>query len=268
MMRLKKVGQEFCGCDASQKLVDTVRRQSEEYFLRYHRTCLDEIGLFLDNEAWEGIDAFAGYEQLQEFRGVSKALKRQGRSESGNGDDGDSNKQKPIKSLATLRVNVAVSPPSRKENSNSSVNSQDGAASSSIYAFCGYFLRYSDKSSPFDGGFDETMLQEDILAGIADETSCYFSDDDDEEEEESENASPVKTKTHSNSDLMANNTMLTVLRCIGKYLQMCRLMHVIAPQIVKSLTELIDFYIYVVHELFAKDLVSEMRKLMGFCFYV
>lgn len=255
VMRLKKVGQEFCG-DASQRLLETIRRQSEEYFLRYHRQCLDEIGLFLDNEAWECIDSFSGFGQLQEFKSVKKALKRHW--DQGEGDS------KSVRSLATLKVNssttsASASPPRRRreENSSSSVNSQDGA--SSIYVFCGYFLRYSDKSSPFDGGFDETMLQEDILAGIADETSCYFSDDDEDDEgvEHQQQNSPTKAKGKggiTRTDLIANNTMLTVLRCIGKYLQMCRLMHVIAPQIIKSLTELIDFYLYVVHELFAKDL--------------
>lgn len=253
VMRLKKVGQEFCG-DASQKLSDTIRRQSEEYFLRYHRTCLDEIGLFLDNEAWENIDSFAGFAQLQEFKSVKKAMKRTQQRRTG------MRPEEEVKAMATLKVNNNVSP--RREivdNSNSSVNSQDGA--SSIYVFCGYFLRYSDKSSPFDGGFDETMLQEDILAGIADETSCYFSEDDSEDGLRGGggggcDGSPVKGKSAGGGENTANNTMLTVLRCIGKYLQMCRLLHVIAPQIVKSLTELIDFYIYVVHELFAKDMVS------------
>lgn len=248
VMRLKKVGLEFCG-DASQKLLETIRKQSEAYFLRYHRQCLDEIGLFLDNEAWEGIEGFQGFGQLQEFKSVRKALKRHW-----NVQEGDHRSEK--QPMATLKVNS--SPPRKEENSTSSVNSQDGA-SSSIYAFCGYFLRYSDKSSPFDGGFDETMLQEDILAGIADETSCYFSDDDEEADPDSPSKTRNQTTTSSVEDgtgLMANNTMLTVLRIMGKYLQMCRLMHVIAPQIIKSITELIDFYIYVVHELFAKDLVS------------
>lgn len=261
VMRLKKVGQEFCG-DASQKLLETVRRQSEAYFLRYHGQCLDEIGLFLDNEAWEGIDSFGGFGQLQEFRSVKKALRRSGMGGEGGGSGSEGRSVK-ASSLATLTVNQ------REENSTSSVNSQDGA--SSIYVFCGYFMRYSDKSSPFDGGFDETMLQEDILAGIADETSCYFSDDEEEEEDdrqvvEGANDSPRRGK--AKVDLVANNTMLTVLRCIGRYLQMCRLMHVIAPQIVKSLTELVDFYVYAVHELFAKDLVSfdERKKQKPGCY--
>lgn len=60
-----------------------------------------------------------------------------------------------------------------------SVHSQEGG--SSIYGSCGYFLRFSEKSSPFDGGLDAAMLEEDILSGIVDEASCYFSEESDDE---------------------------------------------------------------------------------------
>lgn len=238
--------------------MDTIRIQSEEYFRRYHATCLDEIGLFLDNEAWVAIDSFSEVGQLQEFKSMRQALRRyQGHNAPGKEDT------RSVQSLATLRVNnnntVGGASPQAKvgPDNDSSAHSQD--ESSSIYAFCGYFLRFSEKSSPFDGGFDEAMLQEDILSGIADETSCYFSEESDED---GVTATEEKAKSSGDSgpaaisDIVANNTMLTVLRFIGKYLQMCRLLHVVAPQIVHSITELIDFYIFVVHELFAKDLVS------------
>lgn len=61
-----------------------------------------------------------------------------------------------------------------------SVNSQDGGCSS-IYGSYGYFLRFSEKSSPFDGGLDAAMFEEDILSGIVDEASCYFSEESDDE---------------------------------------------------------------------------------------
>jgi len=61
-----------------------------------------------------------------------------------------------------------------------SVHSQDGG--SSIYGSYGYFLRFSEKSSPFDGGLDAAMLEEDILSGIVDEASCYFSEESDDEQ--------------------------------------------------------------------------------------
>lgn len=100
------------------------------------------------------------------------------------------------------------------------------------------------------------MLEEDILAGIADESSCYYSDDSDNDsnEEYSGNNNVVIEKYEI---IYVSNTSLTVLRCIGRYLQMCRLLHSIAPFIVASMTELIDFYIFAVNEMFGKDLVSK-----------
>lgn len=64
IQRLKKVGAEFCG-ENSEKLIGTMKMQSEEFFHRYHLSCLDEICLFLDNESWTVVDSFANILQLQ-----------------------------------------------------------------------------------------------------------------------------------------------------------------------------------------------------------
>lgn len=131
--------------------------------------------------------------------------------------------------------------------------SQDG---SSIYGLCGYFFRFNEKSSPFDGGFDATMLEEDILSGIADEASCYYSEESDDDDTKYYNSPQRDT-----NGIIVSSTSLTVLRCIGRYLQICRLLHTISPLIIKSMTELIDFYIYSVHEIFAKDVIVSVENL-------
>jgi syndetin len=179
----------------------------------------------------------------QEFRNVKRALKRHrfGKQTSPIKDN--------IPIISTSSSAANLNRKYQNYDNDSSAHSQD---ESSIYGSCGYFLRFNEKSSPFDGGFDEAMLEEDILAGIADESSCYYSDDSEENNAEDNN----KNMDNVLPTVIINNTSLTVLRCIGRYLQMCRLLHSIAPNIVISMTELIDFYIYAVHELFAKDLVS------------
>lgn len=141
-----------------------------------------------------------------------------------------------------------------------SVHSQDGG--SSIYGSYGYFLRFSEKSSPFDGGLDVTMLEEDILSGIVDEASCYFSEedsDDDHKSLQSKDFDDCSGGGGGGQQLTVNNTTLNVFRCIGRYLQMCKLLHCISPKIVASMLELIDFYAYAVHELFAKDAPVHME---------
>jgi syndetin len=248
VQRLKKVGAEFCE-SGSEKLMQMMRGQSAEFFKRYHSTCLDEISLFLDHEIWVQVTAFTDVLQLQEFRNVKRALRRH-RSGMAVGS--------PAKISATIIPASSSAPANlggRKYptyDNDSSAHSQD--AESSIYGSCGYFLRFNEKSSPFDGGFDETMLEEDILAGIADE-SCYYSDESEEITPPPEDSSATKAPDDAAiPSVIINNSSLTVLRCLGRYLQMCRLLHSIAPEIVVSMTELIDFYVYAVHDLFAKDL--------------
>lgn len=124
---------------------------------------------------------------------------------------------------------------------------------SSIYGSCGYFVRFAEKSSPFENLYDQRMIEEDILSGIADETSCYYSEDSSDNDNET-----IKViEDHVDGDetkVAINNSSLNLLRIIGRYLQMCRLLYAISAHIIYSMTELIDFYFYSVYELFAKDL--------------
>uniref|UniRef100_T1H2A6 Syndetin C-terminal domain-containing protein n=1 Tax=Megaselia scalaris TaxID=36166 RepID=T1H2A6_MEGSC len=192
---------------------------------RYHIACLEEICLFLDNETWTAIDSFTNILQLQEFRSVRNSLLRR------------------QKSSPVMKT---------EEDELVSVHSQD--AGSSIYGSCGYFMRFSEKSSPFDGGLDAAMLEEDILSGIVDEGSCYFSEESDDENKSFLNISEFDCSNElSSSELMANNTSVNVFRCIGRYLEMCKLLHSISPKIISSMLELIDFYGFAVHEIFCKD---------------
>lgn len=103
---------------------------------------------------------------MKEFRSVRNTLRR--------------HKSPPVALLVSSSANNS---PASNNNCDElvSVHSQDGAGSS-IYGSCGYFLRFSEKSSPFDGGLDAAMLEEDILSGIVDEASCYFSEESDDEQ--------------------------------------------------------------------------------------
>ncbi|BFG04869.1 syndetin [Drosophila madeirensis] len=229
VQRLKKVGVEFCG-EQSEKLIEVMQQQSEEFFRRYHICCVEEICLFLDNESWTPVDSFAHILQLPEFRSVRHTLRRH-------------------KSPTTALLASSNNSPISNNNCDElvSVHSQDGG--SSIYGSYGYFLRFSEKSSPFDGGLDAAMLEEDILSGIVDEASCYFSEESDDEQKSLQS----KEFDDASNQLLVNNTALNVLRCLGRYLQMCKLLHCISPRIVACMLELIDFYVYAVHEFFGKD---------------
>lgn len=239
VQRMKKVGNEFCD-DNSQKMIESMKGQSVEFFKRYHVSCLDEVNLFIEHEIWIQVQSFSSITQLQEFRMVKRALKRHSLGKTtGNGES------------AVLAI--STSSPSKRSRDiadDSSANSQD---ESSIYGSCGYFVRFSEKSSPFENLFDQKMIEEDILAGIADETSCYYSEDSSDNDNENVNQTTAGDEKCA-STLTVNNTSLNILRVIGRYLQMGRLLYAISAHIIYSMTELIDFYIYAIYEIFAKDL--------------
>ena len=50
--RLIAVGEEFCG-STSEDLHDSIRTQTVKYFKTYHRSRMDELRMFLENDAWE-----------------------------------------------------------------------------------------------------------------------------------------------------------------------------------------------------------------------
>lgn len=269
VQRLCKVGMEFCS-EPSTILMDSMKLQSTQFFQRYHLMCLDEIRLFLDNEAWMPVHSFSDLLQLQEFNSAKSSLQRFARKKhraaiamaTNNGESNETAPQRmsPSKRGAVERKKSYENNLNAGLDDTTSTHSQEDC-SSSVYGSCGYFLRFSEKSSPFDGGFDEAMLQEDILAGIADESSCYFSEESEEEQNPDTTADEADELSSLKSTVTVNNSSLNVLRCIGRYLQMCKLLHSISPEIVKSMTELVDFYIYVVHEYFARDMVSDYSRL-------
>lgn len=254
VQRMKKVGSEFCD-DNSQKMLDAMKNQCIEFFKRYHVTCLDEINLFIEHEVWIQVQCFNSILQLQEYKATKRAIKRYVNENDDTSKKGE-NESHLTTSMAVLSVNNS---PTKRTLDDSSVNSQD---ESSIYGSCGYFVRFSEKSSPFEIPFDQKMLEEDFLAGIADETSCYYSEDSSDNDNENNTQIHTNNKNNNNDDnsyersplsMTVNNTSLNILRIIGRYLQMCRLLYAIAPHIIYSMTELIDFYLYALYEIFAKD---------------
>ncbi|XP_010568604.1 PREDICTED: coiled-coil domain-containing protein 132 isoform X3 [Haliaeetus leucocephalus] len=62
--RLMQVGEEFCG-SKSEVLQESIRKQSVNYFKTYHRTRLEELRMFLENETWELCPVKSSFSILQ-----------------------------------------------------------------------------------------------------------------------------------------------------------------------------------------------------------
>lgn len=152
--RLIQVGEEFCG-SKSDELQESIRKQSVAYFKSYHVQRMDELRIFLENESWEICPVKHTFEilQLQEFKALRYALKEY--------------KSRPQNFNASF---------SHSPDCNSSTHSQDGSS-----VIGNYFIRFSERGTPFDSRLDETLIEEDIMADVGEEASGYFSDDSDEE---------------------------------------------------------------------------------------
>ncbi|KAK9886357.1 hypothetical protein WA026_015875 [Henosepilachna vigintioctopunctata] len=244
--RLIQVGDEFC-MSKSEELLESIRRQSINYFKNYHAARLDELRIFFENEIWELCPVKSTFNilQLQEFKSLRSLLRNFKR-----------------RSLISPQV---IPNSSSSNDCCSSTHSQDG---SSIYG--NYFIRHANYGTPFDSGLDETIIDEDILADEND-ASGYFSEDSDDDSIEMNNDSGdeiSKTPPKEKKDKLNNqkapiltNTTLSVLRQMGKYLQMSRLLRPIAYKIVMCMTELFYYNLFVVHYFFAGDLTISSNTL-------
>lgn len=244
--RLIQVGEEFCN-SKSEDLQKSIRQQSVNYFKNYHMQRLDELKIFLENEMWEICPVKSSFDilQLDEFKTFRASLKN-------------------------FRINPQLSPshpPNYSTTSSeccSSNHSQDG--SSAIVR--NFFIKYATHGTPFDSSFEDTNIEEDILASEND-ASGYFSEDSEEESAELRkeyvdeygddinsmklvHARDKKEKRHYKSPIFTNTT-LSILRQMGKYIQMSRLLKPIAYQIISCMNQLFDYYLYTVHLFFAND---------------
>lgn len=64
-----RIGNEFCGTQSSEDLCDCVNVQALNFFNAYHKSSMDELKMFLENELWEMVPVKSDFKlvQLREF---------------------------------------------------------------------------------------------------------------------------------------------------------------------------------------------------------
>ncbi|CAH1237851.1 VPS50 [Branchiostoma lanceolatum] len=248
--KLMLIGEEFCN-SKSEGLQDSIRKQSINYFKNYHRSRMDELRMFLENEAWELCPVKSNFTilNLQEF----KFLRRSGLV-----------KMK----LSSTMASPQSSPAKLAENRDRLTETRDAPQ--------GFFVRYGDHGNPFDVHQDEDD-GEDVMAtnGYDDEEkeeNTYADDDSDDSDvpeelkqdfvDEKTGEAPVrrdskkrydKSRKFNNAPILTNTT-LNVLRLFGKYMQMMNVLKPIAFDVVICMSQLFDYYLFSVYSFFATDL--------------
>lgn len=249
--RLIAVGEEFCK-STSEDLHESIRKQTVKYFKTYHRFRMDELRMFLENEAWELCPVKASFKivDLSEFRFMKHQhphLKIHRRSASG-----------------TVHVTTDT----------------------------GFFSRYSTHGNPFDDVYVEDEVEDvlaengEVVDGDVSENEKRpgreLSQDDDEEDDEDEDIPeelkmdyvdentgevPINrpdTSVHSRKHQKflskvpcITNTTLNVLRVFGKYMQMMNVLKPIAFDVVICMSQLFDYYLYAVASFFAPEVMVD-----------
>uniref|UniRef100_A0A673H7X0 Syndetin-like n=1 Tax=Sinocyclocheilus rhinocerous TaxID=307959 RepID=A0A673H7X0_9TELE len=245
--RLMQVGEEFCG-SKSEVLQESIKRQSVNYFKNYHRTRLEELRMFLENETWELCPVKYNFSiaQLHEFKFMGQCR------------------------------SPSVSP-SRQPESTEPVE-------------LSLFEQYLQGGNPFEMQIDNKEEEtEDVLASNGYESDeleksvyqDYDSDSDVPEElkqdyvDEQTGDAPVKSvsretlRSQKRSDYNLNrtnapiltNTTLNMIRLVGKYMQMMNILKPIAFDVIHSVSQLFDYYLYAVYTFFGRNDMYESSGL-------
>uniref|UniRef100_A0A8C2G4P3 VPS50 EARP/GARPII complex subunit n=1 Tax=Cyprinus carpio TaxID=7962 RepID=A0A8C2G4P3_CYPCA len=237
--RLMQVGEEFCG-SKSEVLQESIRRQSVNYFKNYHRTRLEELRMFLENETWELCPVKYNFSiaQLHEFkfmgqcRSPSVSPTRQPESTE-------------MVELSLFEQYLQGGNPFEMQIDNKEEETEDVLASN---------------------GYESDELEKSVYQD-------YDSDSDVPEElkqdyvDEQTGDAPVKSvsretlRSRKRSDYNLNranapiltNTTLNVIRLVGKYMQMMNILKPIAFDVIHCVSQLFDYYLYAVYTFFGRN---------------
>ncbi|XP_068940586.1 syndetin isoform X1 [Petaurus breviceps papuanus] len=238
--RLMQVGEEFCG-SKSEVLQESIRKQSINYFKNYHRTRLDELRMFLENETWELCPVKSSFSilQLHEFK-----FMEQSRSPS----------VSPSKQPASAASSTA---PTLFEQHRGGGNPFEIQADSKdeetedVLASNGYESDEPENSAYQDCDSDSDVPEE-LKRDYVDEQTGDV---------------PVKSvsretlRSRKKSDYSLNkvnapiltNTTLNVIRLVGRYMQMVSMLKPIAFDVVHFMSQLFDYYLYAVYTFFGRN---------------
>ncbi|KAL3842010.1 hypothetical protein ACJMK2_020083 [Sinanodonta woodiana] len=232
--RMIEIGDEFCQ-SKSEGLQESLKQQSLNYFKNLHRAKMDELRMFLENEGWEMCPVKSNFHivNLVEFRFMRHL-------------------NKDILALNHIDNSIDTNDTNFQERG-------------------GYFQDVIE-CSPFEIHVDQDE-NEDVFAGVGDVEEVERDSDSDSDipdELKHDYIDEITGETHSRPGRrritrsrsfhknvsLVTNTSLNICRVIGKYMQMMRLLQPIAFDVLTSLAQLFDFYMYTVYIFFGYDLHS------------
>ncbi|XP_055337389.1 syndetin-like [Paramacrobiotus metropolitanus] len=228
LKRFCAVGKEFGGVN-SDSLMDAVKQQASRFFSVYHKTKLEELHFFIDNECWEVCPMkshFTCYD-LWEFEFLRPK------------NIGSSNDRAVDEPKSFFDCRDGITPFDNLMQSEE--HSEDVLIDSGV----------SEKSL---SDSDEDVIDE-LKQDAIDETG------------ERRRPSPKIRRSSAYRSIslggpVVTNSTLTVLRLFGRYIFFVTMLDSIAPEVVNALSHLFDYYMYTVFTIFSTDIHEYFEPLV------
>ncbi|XP_037692605.1 syndetin isoform X1 [Choloepus didactylus] len=237
--RLMQVGEEFCG-SKSEVLQESIRKQSVNYFKNYHRTRLDELRMFLENETWELCPVKSNFSilQLHEFK-----FMEQSRSPSVSPSKQPTSTSS--KTVTLFEQYCSGGNPFEIQANHKDEETEDVLASN------GYESDEQEKSAYQEYDSDSDVPEE-LKRDYVDEQTG-------DAPVKSVSRETLKSKKKSDYSLnkvnapILTNTTLNVIRLVGKYMQMMNILKPIAFDVIHFMSQLFDYYLYAIYTFFGRN---------------
>ncbi|XP_048579827.1 syndetin isoform X2 [Nematostella vectensis] len=245
--RLIAVGGEFCSSKA-EDLHESIRTQTVKYFKNYHRSRMEELRMFLENEAWQLCPVKITFKilDLQEFR--------------------------------FLKNQLLPSSKTHKRTPSGTMQAPPDTA---------FFTRYATTGNPFDDVYvedegEDVMAHNGLDGDLNDNDKRGVNEDEDDDEDDEDIPEELKldyvdertgeipagksseSHMHSrkNQQFLSRvpcitNTTLNVLRVFGKYMQMMNVLKPIAFDVVICMSQLFDYYLFAVTSFFSPEVLAD-----------
>ncbi|KAM9308738.1 syndetin isoform 2-T2 [Gastrophryne carolinensis] len=235
--RLVQVGEEFCG-SKSEVLQESIRKQSVNYFKNYHRTRLEELRMFLENETWELCPVKSSFSilQLHEFKCLTQSRSP---SMSPSKQASDSAAVSLFEDYDSGGNPFEIQSP-LKEDETEDVLAANGYESDEL------------EKSAYQEYDSDSDVPEELKRDYVDEQTG---------DAPSKSVSKETLRSWKRSDYSLNkmnapiltNTTLNVIRLVGKYMQMMTILKPIAFDVIHCMSQLFDYYLYAVYTFFGRN---------------
>uniref|UniRef100_A0A3P8YYK3 VPS50 EARP/GARPII complex subunit n=1 Tax=Esox lucius TaxID=8010 RepID=A0A3P8YYK3_ESOLU len=239
--RLIDVGEEFCG-SKSELLQESIKRQSVNYFKNYHRTRLEELRMFLENETWELCPVKTNFNiaQLHEFRFMGQC-RSPSVSPSRQVLPGPGPEDRSLFEQFSREGNPFERQIDNKEEETENVLASNGYESDEL-----------EKSVYQDYDSDSDVPDELKQDYVDEQTGDVPLKSASRETLRSRKKSDYSLNKGSAAPILTNTT-LNVIRLVGKYMQMMNILKPISFDVIHCVSQLFDYYLYAVYTFFGRN---------------